>query len=184
VLKAEPRVVVCIAAHDLATGPETGAAALFRPAQLTADAYWRGDSEFVAFAWSEPDRTVAGSEIPAPVGGWKLLPPQRCLKNRLLTSIPVLLQRSGTPPLGPSPTTLFVEGEETVTLASAAGGEVVRLEGAAAAAWTAVLDTGDMAQAEERLAQAYDIDAATLRHDLAAVWAELHGRGFLCESGD
>ncbi|MGV3724567.1 MAG: PqqD family protein [Actinomycetota bacterium] len=181
VMKAEPRVVDCIAAHDLASGPDEGPAAGPWP-QLTADAYWRGNAEFVAFAWNEPDRTVAGGEIPAPVGGWKLLPPQRCLKNRLFPSIPVLLQRTGKPPIGPSPTTLFVEGGETVTLTATSGGEILQLEGAAAAAWKALLETGELSAVEKRLAHHYEVDAATLHRDLEKVWLDLRQRGFVSEA--
>jgi hypothetical protein len=131
--------------------------------------YWVGQSEYVCFAWNEPDfgfwNPVTGREE----NGWRFLPPDLCLKNRPASGahpIPVQFQPQGKGPLRPSSSVLFGEFEGQVAVGNLKTGESFILEGVGTDMWRVVVEYGNLKEAADALLNIYEIDGATLRADL------------------
>jgi hypothetical protein len=175
---AEPRVVACLTAHDLAALPVDDPTETNWWDRLPGEAYLRVPSEVACFAWSEPDRVIrtsAGAILP----GWRMIPPELCLKNRRPGGLPLELQNPGAGPLRPGRDVFFTDNGEVILAAGGTSGVVVRMEGLAAAAWRAVLATGDAADAEARLAAQFEVDPPLLHRDLRVVLDDLLTRRLL-----
>jgi hypothetical protein len=90
IVEREPRVLDCIAAHDLRDLAEESfrspaERASWREAwsrRLPIATYWIGQPEPICFAWTEPDRPFWNSENEQVEDGWTFIPPHLCLKNR------------------------------------------------------------------------------------------------------
>lgn len=182
----EPRVLACLAAFDLADhGPgQAGyAAARARWAErLGAGRYWVGDPDLVCFPWNEPDRLVWVPATERIESGWKLLPPQRCLKGRRArppAGVRVEVQPPGRGPLRPAAAALFGRlGGETL-LATLDAGTVFRLAGTGEDMWWALVAHGTEERAAAALGDRYRVAAATLRDDLATFVVSLLAHGLL-----
>lgn len=69
----EPRVEAVLSAADvLGERIEAG----------PAEGYWYGNTEVLAFPWSEPDRSVWNPAAERWETAWRIVPPELCLKNR------------------------------------------------------------------------------------------------------
>jgi hypothetical protein len=187
VLAAEPRVRQCVVAGNLASLPcDLPCGLLDRPSQWTGLAergYWLGRAEFVTFAWGEPDRMVGNPDGDGLLLGWKLLPPELCLKHRLLPSIPVVQQERGHPPFRPGPSAFFADVGDHVEIAGGHGGSLLRLTGVAADSWRLLVATGSLKATHDSLLDRYDVSAPDLERDLQRLTAELRALGLLETEG-
>lgn len=181
VTAVEPRVRRCVAATDLARLPAAIAEGAPWWDDLPAEAYWRGRAEFVAFAWSEPDRMLGDPAGGLPLAGWKLLPPELCLKHRNLPRIPVLQQAPGVPPLQPAPHVFFVQDGADVVVAGGSGGAFARLSGSAAAMWQLLVETGSRSEATAAILARFEVDEAAVRRDVDELVTQLKALGLLDE---
>jgi coenzyme PQQ synthesis protein D (PqqD) len=185
ILEREPRVRACVAAHDLrdhAPGrwedPAAHAAWQRRWVErLGEERYWYGRPELVCFAWSEPDHPFWNPATGQVEDGWRFLPPHRCLKNRV---------RLGLPPHAAATVEWRVPEEVACGLFDGVwwvcrtdGGEVYRLEGAAAEIWRALAAGGSAEAAAAELVAQYEIEAEQARGEAAAFAQELAARGLL-----
>ena len=187
----EPRVLVCLSAHDLHDrAPETFgdeyAAWQQRWAERTGDRrYWFGQTDPVCFAWSEPDRLVWNPVAERVEVGWRVVPPELCLKNRPAPGeepVPVQVQPVGRGPLQPAGSVLFAETAGQVVVGSLAGVETIALAGVAADMWRAVLAHGSREGVIAALLGEYDVQESELRRDVDAFVRGLLERGLLEEA--
>jgi hypothetical protein len=184
----EPRVGAVVAARDLRDlAPEIHHEDLqewrSRWEERSPDgAYWIGQPEHVAFAWSEPDLGFWDASTGSTRVGWRLVPPEACLKNRSRTdSNPSRLQiqvpAEGALRLAPG--TFHGELDGRVLLAELESGQLVSLSGVAADFWREFLPPGEADGALDRLEARYDAPREQLRSDAEAFLRTLLERGFV-----
>jgi len=83
----ESRVVACVSGHDLHDyGPEEKGDSYLAwqelwLGRLEGYRYWVGDLEFLCSAWAEPDHPVWNTNTQQVERGWRIVPPELCLKN-------------------------------------------------------------------------------------------------------
>lgn len=113
--------------------------------------------------------------------GWKLLPPELCLKHRLLPTLPIVRQATGRGPLRPGPEVFFAEIGEDVVVAGGRGGNVVRLTSVAADTWRLIVVSGSRQEAHSTLAARYEVAGDVLERDLHRLIGELLSLGLLVD---
>jgi hypothetical protein len=167
--------VTCLSAHDLRDHAQERLGTQHLAWQrrwldrMDGQGYWVGQSEYVCFAWNEPDFGFWNPVTEREENGWRFLPPVLCLKNRPASgphSVSVQLQPQGKGPLGPSSSVLFGEFEGELALGNRKTGESFVLEGVGADMWRAVVEYGKLEEAADALLKIYEVDGATLRADL------------------
>jgi hypothetical protein len=191
--RAEPSVVACVAAQDLADhGPSRIADYANwqqqRREALDGTRYWVGKTDPVAFAWSEPDTLFTD-----PVTGelrvlWRLLPPERCLKNRPpggAAPIEVYYtRRDGDRCASPAPGVLTGELDGQIVIIADGSDRVLGLSGTAAEMWRLLLDRVSIDEVVAELSRRYDAPSTTLAQDLDAFLEQLLSAGILVQEGE
>jgi hypothetical protein len=172
---AEPSVLSCLAAHDLEKAGETREHWRQR---LEGQRYGPGTGARIAFPWNEPDRLVWNPDTGEVELGWKLVPPERCLKQRGVRSR-VQVQPRGQGPWRPPSTVLFAEHRGETVILRIDTGKVFRLQGTARAMWRALLQGGDPETASRLLLTRYRVTEETLAADLDKFLRTLRERGLL-----
>lgn len=171
----EPRVVSCLSSHDLRDrAPERldDEYPAWRErwlARMDDSGYWVGQPEHVCFAWNEPDVGLWNPVTEREEGGWRFVPPQLCLKNRLAPGtdpVRIQLQPVGKGPLRPSDHVLFGEIEEQLIIGDLKKGESFVLSDVGADMWRAIVKYGNLEEVADTLLEDYAVDGATLRSDL------------------
>jgi hypothetical protein len=184
----EPRVLAVVAARDLRDlAPELEGNQLSDwrsrwTRRARGQSYWVGRPEHVAFPWAEPDLGFWDEATGETRAGWRLVPPEGCLKNRGEPGSDPLrlhIQPAGGGGLELAPRTFHGEVEGQVLVAEIGSGQVIALAGVAADLWKAFLGAGSPETALERLATRYGTSAETLRSDAEVFFGELQGRGFI-----
>ncbi len=184
--------VVCVGARDLEDhapenqGTEYPAWRERWVERMDYGGYWVGQPDHVCFAWNEPDTSIWNPVTEREEAGWRLVPPELCLKNRPPSGeghIPVQSQPEGRGPLAPSGRVLFGELEGEVVIGDLESGESFVLDGVGAEMWRYVVEFGDGERAGDRILEDYDMDEATLRQDLDGFVEDLLRRGVLEQRG-
>ena len=188
----EPRVLACVSARDLRD---------HAPAHLGEDyeawrerwlarsgnsCYWVGQPDHVCFPWSEPDIGIWNPVTEREERGWRLVPPQFCIKNRQSHAskpVRVQMQPEGTGPLKPSDDVLFGELEGKLIVANVKTGATVGLTDVAADMWRAIVAGGQLDEVSATLRQTYEVNESTLRGDLDRFVDELLAQDFLRRNG-
>lgn len=184
----EPRVRAVVGARDLRDlAPELYHEALHEwrsrwEEQSPDGGYWIGQPEHVAFAWSEPDLCFWDASIGSTRVGWRVVPPEACLKNRSRTvrnPSRLQIQVASDGKLRLAPGTFHGELGGRVLLAELKSGQLVSLSGVAADFWKEFLRPGDPNAALDRLEARYDAPREQLRSDADAFLRTLLERGFV-----
>jgi hypothetical protein len=183
----EPRVS-CLSAHDLRDraaenlGEEYAAWRERWTKRMDPRGYWVGQPDHVCFAWNEPDISIWNSVAEREESGWRFIPPELCLKNRLARGtepIRVQVQSKGRGPLKPSDHVLFGELEGQVVVGDLKAQESFALGDVGADMWQAIVEYGNLEEASDALLRSYAVDKATLRADLRNFAEDLISRGLL-----
>jgi hypothetical protein len=168
----EPRVLACLSAGDLydlapETYPDEDAYRAWQARwreRFQGQRYWIGLPELVIFPWSEPDFPIWNPVMNRVEDTWRLAPPDRCLKN---------WGRLGLSPRADSKRTLrspddvaYSLEDDNLTLCRLKTEQVYGLHGAATEMWRALAAYGDPAIVVQHLYSRYDVDEATLSHDV------------------
>lgn len=185
ILREEPRVVACLAAHDLRDlaperySPESEYLAWKERWRQRAKrpVYWMGLPEMVVFPWSEPDRPVWNPVTERVEEGWWLMPPDRCLKNWARLKVPPSAQVQ--PTLRSPDGVAFHFDDDKIVLCDLRTELVYGLEGVAADMWRALVGYGDLRVAAEYLLALYEVEEQRLWSDLQAFADELLSKGLL-----
>jgi hypothetical protein len=185
ILAQEQRVVGCVAAGDLRDlAPEVypdradyqAWQARWRQ-RLEGPRYWIGLPELVIFPWSEPDRPYWNPLTEQAENNWRFAPPDRCLKNWGRLNLP---PRAVEHPMWRSPDHIAYSLEdEQVTLCNLQSKQLYGLEGIAADMWRALVAYRSTEAVVQYILSRYDVDEATLRHDLGAFVESLLAAGLL-----
>ncbi|MEM7482285.1 MAG: hypothetical protein AAF481_14000 [Acidobacteriota bacterium] len=179
--RRESRVRACLAARDLEEWPRSksdGWSERWRE-RLGDTRYWIGSPEWIAFAWSEPDRPFWNPVSETVEDGWRFLPPHLCLKNRCLlggsASVSAWRLAEGV---------VFGEFDGILWLCELASGEVLSLGGVALEMFRHLLCEGLNGAAVDSLVTRWRVDEATARHDFLAFAETLRERGLLMPPDD
>lgn len=189
----QPRVVACVGARDFQDhAPEKYGAdyPLWRERwadRLGDSGYWIGQPGHLCFPWNEPDVTAWNPVSKKMERGWRLVPPDLCLKNRPVHGtepVPVQVQPEGTGALRPTGHVLFGEFEESIVVGNIETGVSFALTGVAADMWRAIVERGDLDEAATSLSEQYDVAPSVLRDDLRGFVADLLARDLLEAADD
>ena len=185
ILERESRVNLCLAARNL---KDHGRAFFPEPAdyeswqarwqrRLGPGRYWYGLPDLVCFAWSEPDRLFWNLATETVEGGWRFLPPHRCLKNRAALGGPEM----DSPVVEWRVSEKVVSGEfdGSIWLCHTGTGRVYSLDGVSAAMWRPLAGWGNRDLAVAELVTAHEVDENTVRRDLEKLLAQLAEAGLL-----
>ena len=188
--KTEERVRAVLSARDLTDharellGPKYPAWRARWEKRTAGDAYWLGRPDRLGFPWSEPEIGVWNPVTEREEPGWRLIPPEACLRNRIEQRTHagrVQLQPPATGPIRTTTGTYAGEFEDGSVLANLQTGRAVRLSGMAPAIWECLLAEGGTAQATEALARTYDADRQVIDRDTRRMYREFVEAGFLME---
>lgn len=147
------------------------------------DRYWDGQPDHVVFPWNEPDIRFWNRALDTSESGWRLVPPELCLKNQATdTPIRTISEWSGWMRLAPS--TLYAQDEESVVVADTAGGQVVRLTGTSAFIWDQVANGRERSETVAAVVSSYNIDVGTAGSDVDELIAQLITAGLLVDQSD
>ncbi len=178
----DPRVRACIAAFDVEAVDEEMSPEQVREVreawQERLDGrYWFGHPQLIAFPWSEPEQILWDDEKGAVEVGWRVVSPEKCLKNRALLGPPALDReaRRFRFPVGIA-FGLFENGYLVCRLENE---EVYRLDNVAGAIWGAIGTLGDVDAAARHLSTVFDTDEATLASDSNSMLSRLVDAGLL-----
>lgn len=182
----EPRVLACLSARDLrdhAPARLSDEYSAWRERWRTrTDDYWTGQPDHVCFAWSEPDIAIWNPVVEEVECGWRLMPPELCLKNRPAPGakpLRVQVQPEGKGQLKPSAHALFGTLQDQIVIANIETKSSFSLAGAAADMWRAILEHGNLEEAAVALLRSYDVHETALKADLRAFVEDLLARGML-----
>ncbi len=190
----QPRVVACLGAQDLHDHAPARHGAQY-PAwregwadRLGADSgYWIGQPEHLCFPWSEPDVTVWNPTTERSERGWRLVPPELCVKTRWTLGtqpVSVQVQPEGTGFLRPSERVLYGEIDGSIVVGNTEAKTSFVLTGVAADMWGAVVEHGNLEGAAASLSEMYDAHHAVLYADLRDYTEDLLARDLLERSDD
>lgn len=185
----EPRVEAVVSARDLRDhapallGPDYPAWKERWATRSGGEGYWIGHPERVCFPWNETDVGFWNPIAERGEVGWRLVPPELCLKNRVAAAAPraprIQVQPRTDHPLSTAPTTLFAKLPDCTVVANYRTGEVVRLTDVAAEMWHRIVEEGDPGRVVATLLDEYEVEEDVLKRDLSALIEEMERRGFL-----
>ena len=188
----ESRVAACISAQDLHDHAPARQGAAYETwltrwvENSDPRCYWIGQPDHVCFPWSEPDVAFWNEVTGQEEAGWRVVPPEYCLKNRSIphASSPkrVQLHATGKNPLKPASNALAADLEGELIVANTTDGSSFALEGVAADLWRAIVATGTRDDAIRTVTSTYDADTQSLRATLDPFIDELLTRGLLEET--
>ena len=181
-IENDSRVRACVAAFDLeALDEEMGSEQVTEVRQAwkerLAGRYWFGHPQLIAFPWSEPEQILWDDEKGAVEAGWRVVSPERCLKNRALLGPPAL-DREARRFRFPADIAfgLFDDGYLICRLENE---EVYRLDNIAGAIWGAIGTLGEVDAAARHLSTVFDADEVTLTNDANLMLTRLIDAGLL-----
>lgn len=189
----EPRVEACLAAADLVDhaparlGDEYPAWRERWMSRAQGGIYWVGQPEHVAFAWNEPDVTIWNPVSEREEVGWRVVPPELCLKNGSLDggpAVPVQVQAEGPGPFRTAPEVLYADFGERVVVARRGATGSVALEGWGAVFWRSLIEHGRPDGAARSIVRQHGLDGARVSEDLEAFADDLVRGGLLRVAGD
>lgn len=146
-------------------------------ARLAGERYWLGLADLVCFSWSEPDRLFWNPVSQRVESGWRFLPGELCLGNRLSGGLPARAARPRRWRV--DPTVVVGSFDDAVLLYRGSSDEVFRLAGVAAAIWQGLSAWGNAQDVLDHLRSTYDAEPGRLEADLDRFVASLLEAGLL-----
>lgn len=171
ILKQEPNVKNCFAAHDLKDrsqenhpSKEDYNAWKDLMTEKMGDRYWIGQTDLVGFAWSESDYPFWNPITKKNEDFWRSLPPHKCLKNKY---------RLGISPTESVKTEFHLSSsvvsgvfDDAIWLLQKDTGEIYSLNGIAAEIWKVLVFYGNLESSVKYLIKEYDVEESILNQDL------------------
>lgn len=186
-VEADERVDACFAAGDLRDHAlqQRGARHeewVHRWRERSPDDYWTGQPDHVVYPWNEPDTALWNDETGTAEPGWRVVPPDRCLKNHgeappAGRGVQVCMVGNG--PIRPAEGVVWADAQGSMYVAEPTSGRVMRMAGVAAGCWTALMATGDPEAAAAAVAADYAQPLQRVRADLDRFIAECRHHGLV-----
>jgi hypothetical protein len=185
-MATDPRLTHVLAAMDVeelspeGTEPERASWSAEMRNRAPDDYAWIGRTGIVIFPWSEPDHNFWNPETGVMEWGWRLAPPELCLKNRTTgggAAVQVVEPSRG--PWGPPAHVLPAPFEDAILLVDLTSGATFGLHGVATDVWRGLCAGEPLEPLAQRLAAEYDVPRAQVLEDAVALVAQLQERGLL-----
>jgi hypothetical protein len=143
---------------------------------------WRGITEHICFPWTEPDRGIRLKGTSEFFTGFRLIPPEHCLKNQVQFErnrdrVKIVGNETGW--IKTAPGVLWADIDDVVHLADTERGRSQKLEGSAAQFWISAFKFEKKDDAIAHLARLYDIDKSRLEGDFDQFIHELVAEGIV-----
>lgn len=190
-VEREEQVVACVAASELSdhAAQQQGidyARWVTRWRERSPDDYWTGHPDHVVYPWNEPDTVVWNEETGKAEPAWRVVPPDRCMKNRSempsdSSGVQTCVAPSG--PARPAEGVLWVRAQGSLYVSEPFGGRVTRMAGVAGACWSALMASGDPDAAAEVVAAEYAQPPPRVRIDFDRFIEACQAQGLLVHSG-
>lgn len=175
VMRQEPSVEYCISAHDLKDyAPEQFGEHydVWRERWKTRSSnkrYWYGVPDYVCFAWNEPDSSIWNPISNVEELGWRIIPDEYCLKNRVkqrkaVATIQHQPIAQGAVQLNDD-VVFGILGDQIVGT-NIALGENFSLTDVGADMWRELIDSSSIDTALRNLLKMYDVEEDILKPDL------------------
>ena len=179
----EPGVVACVTARELVDhAPQRPDYNAWKE-RWTARSprgLWTGDPDHVCYPWNEPDSLYWNDQRARAEPGWRVVPPEWCLKNRAAAHPEdLLILEAAAGHLAPAADVVWAEQDSSFLVAGTESGTTMSLGGAAAVMWRAVIATGERNSAIDRVIDHYGATTGPLRTDFDRFVAELVERHVL-----
>ena len=142
-----------------------------------------GRFEHLGFPWSEPDMAFWDADTHGTREGWRLVPPDGCLKNRGAngtTRLCVQMPEQGQMRVAPG--TFFGNLNGKTLVAELESRQVIAFEGVAADLWKSFLTAEEPEAVLDRLQAKYYVPGEQLRADAMEFTQELLRRGFITQA--
>ena len=178
----EPRVRACISARDLenclySSEEDQRAFQEIFGSQNNAN-YWIGLTEYLCFAWNEPDFFFSNLVTKKVEGNWTIFPHEMCLKNGPVR-IPVSVREDIRMEFRVAEDVVTIAGDDSVIIENLVTRDRYSLKGIAAEMWNALMEQGTQEALVTKFLNEYDIDQITLKGDIAEFIQNLLSRGIL-----
>jgi hypothetical protein len=187
-LAKEPALSHCIAAIDLRDlAPEEHGSEYLewraRVHERTADQrYWIGQAEDIVFPWNEPDHNFWNPETGEMDWGWRLAPPERCLK-RGATSYPQGIPVQVQEPIGlgylPASTIVYGRFDGLIYLLDSDTGQTLGLGQVGSLIWEGLMEGLSPYVIGQQISSRFAVDPDRAGVDAHAFIGDLVDRGIL-----
>lgn len=178
----EPRVRACISVHDLASSQYLVQEdqCVFREIFRSPDKsdYWTGLTEYLCFAWNEPNFVFFNQVTQKVEGYWTIFPHEICLKNGP-ARIPVTVQPDTRTEFRVSADVIAVQDDDAVTIDNLVTHDRYMVQGIAAEMWNILIECENKEALIAQFLNMYDIDHVTLERDISDFIENLLSRGIL-----
>lgn len=143
---------------------------------------WRGLTEHCCFPWTEPDRGLRLHGTGEIFTAFRIIPPARCLKNRVQFDSNqgrVRIVGGETGSVRTAPGVLWADVDDLVYLADTVSGRSLTLDGTAAVFWMCSLLSRTRSEVLKQSSHHYKVDPSYIQADLDAFLDEMMMEGVL-----
>jgi len=179
----EHRVISCISARDLkscsySTKEDQHAFQEIFGSYINNSNYWIGFTEYICFAWNEPDFFFSNPVTEKVEGNWTIFPHEMCLKNGPVR-IPVIVQKDITMEFYVADDVVTIHRDDCVMIDNLVTHDRFLVKGIAAEMWNDLMEYGTQEAILTKFLNEYDIDQISLKRDISNFIQNLLSRGIL-----
>ena len=179
----EPRVRACISARDLkscldSNDEDQNAFQEVFSSYVDTSNYSVDLTEYICFAWSEPDLFFPNPVTKKLEGTWTIFPHEICLKSGPVR-IPVSVLQDINREFCVADDIVTIHGDNCVMIDNLVTKDRYKLKGIAAEMWNALMEYGTQEALLTKFFNEYDIDQITLKGDISDLIQNLLSRGIL-----
>lgn len=186
-VERDPRVRGCVAGRDLHDHAPASLGHAYPTWRSRWDRrqqgrhFWLGKPDHVCFPWNEPDVMLWNPLLEREDPGWRVVPPEYCLKNQVAFERGRIdIQTHAHPgPMRPGPGVTHARLGDEVVVARIGRDGATGLSGSGADMWDALVMHGTISASARVLAQIYDVSPDALESDLRTFANSLEKSGLL-----
>jgi hypothetical protein len=186
-LAREPAVSHAVAVHDLQDlapdrmGPDYAAWRELAESRSGADRYWIGQVEGIVFPWNEPDHNFWNPVTGQLEWGWRVVPPELCIKNASTASsaVPIQVFEPARGEVMPMDHVISGTLDGDVYVLDSRNGGTLALEGVGALIWEQLLRGAKPEAISEGISRTWDLPLEQAAEDVEHFIDELVAREVL-----
>jgi hypothetical protein len=188
-VEAHSQVLMCLSGEDLMDHGEEVMGEQYQPWQtqnqkrLAGKRYWLGLPDYICFPWNEPDHLLWNPITETLEKSWPIVPPDYCLKNRLLPHNPAIdiqVQPQAMGWLQPNESIVFGELKGHILIGHLETGETFGLSDRSIPYWQVLRTTQSFEEAISVLSNSTQLPELTLRQELKTFMDQLIDQEILC----
>jgi len=144
--------------------------------------YWIGETQIVVFPWNEPDHNFWNPVTEETEWGWRLVPPERCLKRGTSShpeGIPLQVQSLGAGDFVPADPILYGRFRDAIHLLHSETGATLGLGEVGSLVWEGLMQGHSPDRIGDEVSLRYAVEGGRARADAEALLQDLLARGVL-----